>query len=104
MRALNFNGQKYEAEKIVKYSDSIVGYSAGTEVFAFRGVSDFSLFSISGSYDDPPADSIEGLKLENTQLKLALAEMAETQQKDKQEMQVALAEIADLLTGGTTNG
>lgn len=47
-----------------------------------------------------PKPEIELLKDENLELKLALAEMAETQQSDKTEMQLALAEIAEILLGG----
>lgn len=35
-----------KAEKIVKTTDSIIGYTDGKEVFAFKGVSNFSLFTL----------------------------------------------------------
>lgn len=34
------------AEKVVKTTDSIIGYTDGKEVFALRGISDFSFFSL----------------------------------------------------------
>ncbi len=40
----------------------------------------------------------EELKVENKELKLALAESAEAQQQDKIENQVAIAELAELIT------
>ncbi|ACA41224.1 hypothetical protein J2D69_15815 [Lysinibacillus sphaericus] len=40
----------------------------------------------------------EELKVENNELKLALAESAEAQQQDKIENQVAIAELAELIT------
>lgn len=99
-------GEVFEAELIVKTSDSITGYNGDTEVFSMRGISDFSGYELlDGAEWDTPIQSptIEDLQAENTSLKLALAEMAETQQTDKQEMQLALAEIADLI-GGINHG
>ncbi|OMD13436.1 hypothetical protein, partial [Paenibacillus odorifer] len=42
---------------------------------------------------------VEKLRAENTELKLALTELAEAQEADKTEMQLALAEIAGLIGG-----
>lgn len=47
-----------------------------------------------------PADKITALESENTALKLALAELAETQEADKLATQLALAELAELVAGG----
>ncbi|MGO4345549.1 hypothetical protein AB4Z45_08665 [Paenibacillus sp. MCAF9] len=47
-----------------------------------------------------PLSELDLLKLENTELKIALAELAEAQEADKTDMQLALAELADLLLGG----
>ncbi|MDH6430292.1 MULTISPECIES: hypothetical protein [unclassified Paenibacillus] len=46
-----------------------------------------------------PPTEIEILREENTELKLALTELAEAQEADKTEMQLALAEIAGLIGG-----
>lgn len=46
MKTLIFNNQNFRAEKITKTSNSIVGYSGNTEVFSFRGISNFSLFAL----------------------------------------------------------
>ena len=45
---LNYNGQRLEAEKIIKTSDSIIGYEGNIQIFAFEGVKDFSRFTITG--------------------------------------------------------
>lgn len=47
MKTLLAFGERLSADKIVKTADTIVGYSAkGNEVFAFRGVRDFTLFTL----------------------------------------------------------
>ena len=46
MKTLIFNGEEYHAEKIVKTQNDIIGYTADSEVFTFRGVSNFSLFEL----------------------------------------------------------
>ncbi|MNW57374.1 hypothetical protein D3C74_351720 [compost metagenome] len=49
---------------------------------------------------------LELLRSENTELKLAITELAEANENDKTETQLALAELAALITGGgeVTNG
>jgi len=52
---------------------------------------------------DPPApqpDRIAQLEAELLQTKLALAELAEANEADKTDVQLALAELADLIAGG----
>lgn len=46
MKQLKFNEKIYEAERIVKTSDSITGYNGEVEVFSMRGISDFSGFEL----------------------------------------------------------
>lgn len=47
MKKILFNNQEYEAEKIIKLDDNIIGQDLnGNELFAFRGISDFSSFKI----------------------------------------------------------
>ncbi|MEW5321349.1 hypothetical protein V2J23_04175 [Geobacillus thermoleovorans] len=47
MKTLIFNNiERLEAERIVKTADSVIGYIANTEVFAFRGVSAWSQFKL----------------------------------------------------------
>ena len=52
MKKLNFNNEKFEAEKIIKTSTDIFGISNNTEIFRFKGISDFSKFTLeNGDYD-----------------------------------------------------
>ena len=46
MKTLIFNNEEIQAERIVKNPDSIIGYNGQTEIFAFRGISDFSGFML----------------------------------------------------------
>lgn len=54
----------------------------------------------------PPdvTEQIQELQNENTDLKLAIAELAETNESDKIDMQLALAELAELVAGGDQVG
>ncbi len=45
-----------------------------------------------------PKEEFDAVKEENKELKLAIAESAEAQQQDKIENQVAIAELAELIT------
>lgn len=44
------------------------------------------------------------LQQENTELKLAIAELAESNESDKVDMQLALAELAEIVEGGDQIG
>lgn len=58
MKQLTFNGEIYEAERIVKQADSIIGYNGNDEVFSFKGISDFSQFQLGlGQVYDIDADT-----------------------------------------------
>ena len=47
MKTLIVNNQQFEAEKIIKTDTDIIGKDAnGNELFAFRSISDFSLFAL----------------------------------------------------------
>ena len=46
MKTLTVNNEEYQAERIVKTNASIIGYNGNTEVFAFRGISDFNQFQL----------------------------------------------------------
>ena len=47
MKTLKCNGEKYEGEKIIKTSTDIIGQDTnGNEIFVFRGISDFSGFTV----------------------------------------------------------
>ena len=69
MKTLNVNNKKYQAEKIIKNDADIIGQdSNGNEAFAFRGISDFSGFTItnedgtSTEFDTIPKTELELLK------------------------------------------
>ncbi|WP_340014643.1 hypothetical protein [Paenibacillus sp. FSL K6-1318] len=68
MKNLTAFGVTFEAQRIVKTSDSIIGYSDQTEVFAFRGISDFTGYEIEGEYDDPLPDISQEMDLLKQQL------------------------------------
>lgn len=47
-------GEDYQAERITKGTDFIIGYNGDMEVFRCTGISDFAGYSISdGTWDDP---------------------------------------------------
>ncbi|BDR64414.1 hypothetical protein [Clostridium tetani] len=46
MKKLIVNDEVYQAEKIIKTETDIIGYIDDKEVFAFRGVKDFSIFKL----------------------------------------------------------
>ena len=51
MKKLYHSGQVFEAERIVKTADSIIGYDGDAKVFAFRGIKDWSLFHLEHGQD-----------------------------------------------------
>ena len=51
MKKLIHSGQVFEAERIVKTADSIIGYDGDAKVFAFRGIKDWSLFHLEHGQD-----------------------------------------------------
>ncbi|KOP78667.1 hypothetical protein AMS59_12695 [Lysinibacillus sp. FJAT-14745] len=51
MKQLNFAGQTFEAECIVKSNDAIIGYNGDFEVFSFIGVLDFREFILSDNQE-----------------------------------------------------
>lgn len=61
MKTLTSNGQQFQAEKIVKTDTNIIGYIGDIEVFAFRGIADFTQFQLEAgqSYDADPEDEKE---------------------------------------------
>ena len=47
MKILIFLNEEFQAEKIIKTEDSIIGKSIeGKEIFSFKGIKDFSLFTL----------------------------------------------------------
>lgn len=63
MKKLMFNNQTFEAEKIIKSNTDIVGKDLNdNELFAFRGISDFSQFSLDGQTFDATEPTIADLQ------------------------------------------
>lgn len=84
MKILKFGNEKYEAEKIIKKENSIVGYIGNSIVFEFRGISDWELFSIeNGNFDPDPEEEkeaiIAGLTYELVEKDLHIQELETTQ-------------------------
>lgn len=75
MKTLNINGQQFQAEKIVKTDANIVGYVGENEVFAFRGISDFSSFTLEDGQNFD-TDELAILKEENQLLQTQLAQQS----------------------------
>ena len=52
MKILLLNNEQFQAEKIIKTDKDIIGQDLiGNEVFAFRGISDFTGFTITNEDD-----------------------------------------------------
>lgn len=67
MKTLKFNNQEFKAEKITKTENDIIGQdSNGNELFAFKGISDFSGFTIAN--EDGTASGYDSTEPTNTDL------------------------------------
>lgn len=70
MKNLFFNGELYEAERIVKTADSITGYDAtGNQLFAFRGIADFTGFTL-GAGEEWDADISDRARIKAMEMAL----------------------------------
>lgn len=103
MKRVVFAGENYEAERFVISHNTIIGYVGEHEVVSFRGISDFSKFSLedAGEFDIPVPtleEKLIALEQEKRTLQLALAESIEKQEMDKISNQLALAELIESLT------
>lgn len=76
MKTLFFNNEKYEAEKIIKTKDSILGYIGNSLVFSFRGINDWSQFQIKeGQEWDIDEEAAEAAFLLDLDYRLSLLEL-----------------------------
>ena len=48
MKTLFISGEELQAERVVKTNTDIIGYNGNTEVFSFKGISDFTQFKLAG--------------------------------------------------------
>lgn len=46
MKILTFMEKQYQAERIVKTGTDIIGYNGNQEVFSFKGIADFTQFTL----------------------------------------------------------
>ncbi|MNO74580.1 hypothetical protein D3C76_655850 [compost metagenome] len=77
----------------------------GTSDYWIEGLTSQEIEELTRARPQEPSE-IDRLRAENTELKLAITELAEANENDKTETQLALAELAALITGGgdVTNG
>jgi hypothetical protein len=75
----NIKKTSITAETIVKTDTDIIGYDAdGTEVFAFRGISDFSQFTLAeGQVFDTEDDPMIDLQQQNAQILFTFAQQTQ---------------------------
>lgn len=60
IKVLNFNNEKFKAEKIIKTDIDIIGQdSNGKELFAFRGISDFGGFTLEEGQEFDVEENLE---------------------------------------------
>lgn len=93
------------ADKITKTDTDIVGYdSAGNELFAFRGISDFSQFMLDGGAEfDTEDDPIGVLQQQNAQILLQSAQQAQTIGDLQTQNAAIMLQLAQAQTGGLLN-
>lgn len=92
MKNLIFNEECLKAETIVKTETDIIGYNENKEVFAFRGISDFTLFRLE---EGQKFDISKELKLD-----LSIAESYENLYTESLQNSLAIAEIYEMMKGG----
>lgn len=92
MKKINALGKVYQAERIVKTSDSITGYNGNTPVWTFRGIKDWSQFQLEeGQEWDLP---------QQLQQDLVIAEAYESLYNEILTNSLAIAEIYEMIIGG----
>lgn len=98
MKVLIFNNKEYEAEKIIKTDNSIIGKDIeGKEVFSFKGIKDFSLFTLKDG-----AEFDTEITEEQQLLSTVLLENAEIKEQLKEQQELSsnlMLQIAELKGG-----
>lgn len=64
IKTVNYNGEEFEAKRIVKTSDSIIGYNGDIVVFKFSGVTDFSGFTLAEGQEFDLAEPTDKERIE----------------------------------------
>lgn len=77
IKTLIFYEEEYKAEKIIKTDSAIIGQDLqGNEMFAFRGITDFALFSLGvGEEYDILINEFDFIRIESAQANAELFEM-----------------------------
>lgn len=76
MKKLIHLGQTFEAERIVKTADSIIGYNGDAKVFAFRGIKDWSQYQLADGQEwDMDEQATEAAFLLDLDFRLSLLEL-----------------------------
>jgi len=102
MKILKFNNIEYKAEKIIKTETDIIGQDDnGNELFSFKGISDFTGFTLEEGQE---FDIIEPSEQEtlNAQLLMGNAEI-KTELQEQQELNAQLLLDIATLKGGSTS-
>ena len=81
MKTLIFMGKEFKAEKIVKTEENIIGKDVkGREVFSFKGIKDFSLFTLKDSAEyDTEENLIDQLILDNINMQMQIDSLIQAQ-------------------------
>lgn len=77
MKTLTYNGEQFQAEKIVKTTTDIIGSIGDAEVFRLKGITDFSLLNLGEGEDwdiEEVPITIDELALLLTDSQIQLAE------------------------------
>lgn len=79
MKILIFNNEEYQADKIIKNKNNIIGKDLdGKEVFRFNGISDFSLFKLEDGADfDTEENLVDKLILDNINMQMQIDSLIE---------------------------
>lgn len=76
MKRLFVNSEVYEAERIVKTKDSVIGYNGNIMVFAFRGIKDWSQYQLADGQEwDMDEQAAEATFLLDLDFRVSLLEL-----------------------------
>lgn len=74
MKILNFKGTQLQAEKIIKTTNEIIGKDINDkEIFHFKGISDFSIFTLANGES---FDTVNTITLEKNRADIDFIAMA----------------------------
>jgi hypothetical protein len=92
------------ADKIIKTINSIIGKdSRGNELFSFKGISDFSSFSLADDAEwDTEDDPVLTLQQQNAQLLLTSAQQAQMFNDLQTQNAAIMLQLAQLKQGGVS--